>query len=183
MNSGIIADRYAYAFYGYAKEAGELDRVYEQTRLILSALGNVRGFYVAICQKADINLDSKIYLLEGVVDPEPLQPEFKSLLNLLEENDRMSLFQMILLDFLYMYRDKHNIRTLLVTTAVPNDDIPLILKGFAERDMKTKVVLQTRVDPGILGGFICESWDACCDVSVKRALISAKKKLTDNIID
>jgi len=183
MNSGVIADRYAFAFYGYAKEEGFLDEVYEQTSIILSHLGRVRDFYLALCEKTEVGLDAKMSLLEAAVDPRPVRPEFRSLLKLLIENDRMESLQLILLDFLYMYREKHNIRTLLVTTAVADDRIPKILAGFAERDLKTHVVLQTRVNPEILGGFICESWEYCCDLSVKSALIRANKRLTESIID
>lgn len=183
MNTGIIADRYANAFYDYALSEGCVAHVYEQSRLILSQLGRVPDFYLALCGKLDVETDSKMELLELVVAPQTVRPEFRALLGLLRENDRSELLQLVLLDFINIYRDRNNISSLLVTTAVPGSAIADVLAKSAEKQLGRKIILQTRVDPDILGGFICQSWDFCYDASVRTALAKAHKKLTDNTIN
>jgi len=183
MNTAIISDRYANAFYGYAKKQGSLKEVYEQARLIFDEMGRDPAFFFALSGKLDVSLDEKMGLIDALVSPKQARPEFRSLLNLLKENDRVEMLLYILFDFLYYYRDKNNIATLLVTTAVPGGTIPEIFANYAANLLGSEIELLTRVNPEIMGGFICESWELCYDASVKYALTRAQKKLSDSIID
>lgn len=170
MNSGLIANRYAQAFNEYVKAHGDVDGVYGQARVILSAMGKLTKFRLAITDARAVSMDRKVELLSASVNPQSLRPELVTLLELMQRNGRSEFFRLTLLDFLNIYREEHGLVMVQLTTASEQGDlVPLVADLVSRKTGKTAIV-NRKVDPDIIGGFIYESWGTRLDASVRRSL-------------
>lgn len=70
MNSGLIAHRYAGAFLEFLEGKGKADAVYGQIRVILSAMGKLPKFRIAITDPNSVSLAKRKDLLAAAVAPD-----------------------------------------------------------------------------------------------------------------
>lgn len=179
MNSGLIANRYAQAFNEYLKGRGDADKVYQQARVVLSAMGRLPKFRLALTDARAVSMERKLELLSASVDPQPLCPEFGTLLELMQRNGRSEFFRLTLLDFLNIYREEHGLVMVQLTTAGEQGDlVPLVTDLVSRKTGKTAIV-NRKVDPDIIGGFIYESWGTRLDASVRRSLDDLRDELIE----
>ena len=103
MNGGIIADRYARAFYMFADRRGAADTVYGQVRLLLSVMRHLPKFRKALENMRAVPLGQRLELLTSAVAPSPLCDEIESIYRMMDEKGRLEYFQLMMLDFLEIY--------------------------------------------------------------------------------
>ncbi len=65
-----------------------------------------------------------------------------------------------------------------VTSATPLGGTEAKLKGILENSLKQQVLLETKVDPGLLGGLVVRVQDRVFDASLKGELDRLKETLT-----
>lgn len=179
MNSGILTGRYAKAFFEYTKERHSEDVVYAQCRRLLSAIGQLPKLRAALMGSGMVSLNQKLDLLAAALSPDPLAPEIDSLMRLLERNRRSELLRGVLLEYLAQYREDRKLIMVQVTTAVPNLAIDPIIKRYLEKNIGREAIINHKVDPSIIGGFIYESWGYRADASVLSSLKKIKAGLMD----
>ena len=179
MNSGILTERYAKAFYDFAGEQGRLESVYGQCRTILSAMSSEAKFRKAILAKEGISFEIKLSLLESAVAPEPLCEELARLLTLMHRNGRQEYFRLVLLGFLNLYREEKKLIMVQVTTAVPDIEMDGVIRHYLETNLGRKAIIKHKVDSSIVGGFIYESWGYRVNASIRKQLDLIKDALTD----
>ncbi len=180
MNSGLIANRYAQAFLALADAHGSADAVYEQARIILSAMKKVEKFRLAVTDAKGVSPERKTELLQACVAPAPLQDEFRRLLALMHENGRTEFFRLALLDFLHLYRKERGIVMVRITTAgAQEEDMAPLCDALTRLEGGKTAVISKVVNPDIIGGFICESWGYRIDASLRRSLDIIKDGLTE----
>lgn len=178
MNSGLIANRYAKAFLEFANAHGNARAVYEQVRTILSLMGRLPKFRVALTDARAVSLQKKEELLRASFPGEALSEEILSLLRLMHRNSRVEFFNLVLLDYLTLYREYNNMEMVQITTATDDPAmVDRILSSVREDNGKTPLV-NHKVDPEILGGFIYESWEKRLDASVRGQLEKVREELT-----
>lgn len=140
MNTGAIASRYAKALLKYVQETGRGEQVCAQARALLS------------------DPDSA---------PQPLEPDLVRFIDLLARNGRMEHVKLILRSFVKMYLESVGARIAYLTTVTPAPDIQARLHDMLEEQTGGRVILETRVDPGLIGGFVLEIDDRMMDASVR----------------
>lgn len=178
MNDGLIPSRYAKALYKLAVENGDCDEIYEQLRALSSR-------YTAIDELKRVMLNpyipaeekGKVMLLAAGAKPGSSLDKF---ILLIIRNNRAEFLRKIALSFVDLYREKHNIAKVEVTTAaqLPDDEIQAII-GIVKKQLG-EVTLETSVeiDPELIGGFTVKVGDVLLDASVKNEL----KKLRLNLL-
>lgn len=177
MNSGLIAARYAKALLALVNNHGSADAVYAQCRTILSSMGKLPKFRLAITDARAVALEQKCELLRAAVAPEVLCQELLSLLTLMQKNGRSEFYRLVLLDFINLYRRERNIVMVQLTTADDSvGDVERIEK-LVECKYGKKAVVRHKIDSSIIGGFILESWGYRLDASVRRSLDELRKEL------
>lgn len=179
MNSGLIAARYAKAFLEYVNGRGSVDDVYNQVRVILSAMGKLPKFRLAITDSKALAMDRKLELLAASVDPQPLAKEIADLLALMQKNSRVEFFRLTLLDFLNLYRDERNIVMVQLTTATEQPKLVPLIEKLVREDFGKTADINRKIDPDIVGGFIFESWGYRIDASVRRDLDELRDELLE----
>lgn len=177
MNSGQIASRYAQAFLDFVESRGNADAVYDQVRTILSAMGKLVKFRVAITDSRALPLDRKMELLADCVSPEPLCREISDFLTLMHRKGRSEFFRIALLDFLRLYRQKRGIVMVQLTTAAQREDLLAPIQELVKKDIGMTAVVNSKVDPDIAGGFILETWGHRMDASVRTKLNQLEEEL------
>jgi F-type H+-transporting ATPase subunit delta len=181
MSVQRIATRYAKSLIDLAQDNGKLDRVKE----------DVESFDM-VCRNRDFSL----LLKSPVVKPDKKQAIFNQLfkgkyddltmsfLNILLRKGREAQLTDIAKEFLTQYKVIRGISTVKLTTAVKLSDqaVEAIRQKLnASSTTRNTVEIITKVDPGIIGGFIIEYDDKLYDTSVSHKLDLLKKEFKDNL--
>lgn len=175
--AGIIADRYARAFYLFADGNGAVDTVYEQVRVLLSCMGRLPKFRKALEDARNLSLEQRLGLMADAVAPAALCVEASSIYRLMDANGRVEHFRLMLLDFLNIYRDARNIRMVRVTTADDDTSLDDKVEALLKEKFNCDARVTHRKNPDIIGGFVVESWGYRLDASVVASLDALRKEL------
>ena len=149
MNTGIIASRYATALLRYTEETGGGERVCAQVRRLLD---------------------------HPEQDPGPLESELERLIRLVVENGRLEDVKFILRSFIAMYYRSRGIQVAQLTTVVPSEGLERKLRAMLEKQFGTQVLIETKVDPELIGGFTLEVGDYLLDASVRRQIETIRRQ-------
>lgn len=191
MNTGIIATRYATALLKLVEETGSGELVAAQVQVIEKALDEVPDFRRAVDDPA-VAAVQKISLFEASLKDSMAQ-ELHKFLELLIRNGRIGDVRLVLTTFVTeYYRSRHIKRARLVVAdpalldpePTPSDPVPVEgplrqaqrpalesrLRDLVEKQTGCELLLETKVDPSLIGGFVFEVEDMILDASVSRQL-------------
>ncbi len=169
MNTGLISSRYATALLKYVEETGGGAAVCRQVTLIEKQLDTVPGLKEALGDKV-VTPSKKLSLLEAALG-EPMAPELERFIKLLVKNGREEHCKLIFHHFTDMYNRRQGLRyARLTTVSEPSAELLAALKDLVRSKTGCEVVIETTVDPGILGGFVFDIDDIMVDASARRQL-------------
>ena len=191
MNTGIIATRYATALLKLVDETGSGELVAAQVQVIEQALDEVPDFRRAVDDPA-VAAVQKISLFEASLKDSMAQ-ELHKFLELLIRNGRIGDVRLVLTTFVTeYYRSRHIKRARLVVAdpalldpePTPSDPVPVEgslrqaqrpalesrLRELIGKETGCELLLEAKVDPSLIGGFVFEVEDMILDASVSRQL-------------
>jgi len=180
MDIGIIAKRYAKALLEFAQASKAEDLVYAEVQQFIDSwkkvpqlaqvLGNpllpARQKEMVICQAASTEVS----------------PTFQKFTALVVAHRRESFMLFIAHTYISLYRELKHISIGKLITAVPaSKEVASRLEKMVEAESKgsVDVILETTVDPNILGGFIFQIDDLRLDASVRSQFESIKKQFIE----
>jgi F-type H+-transporting ATPase subunit delta len=89
----------------------------------------------------------------------------------------------IALAFIGQYNDINKITTANVKTAVAvSDEVIAEVRSFIEKQTGKKVILETSVNPELIGGLVIQMEDKLYDASISGKLRKAKQELLNTYI-
>lgn len=150
MNAGVISARYARALLRYAASTGRAEEVYDQVKQLLAHPGT---------------------------PPVPLEDALQRFTALVVGRHRADLLREMLSCYLGMYRHENGIRLAHLVTAVSSPELESRLETLVRGDTGCRVEMDSRVDPGIVGGFIFTVDDMMLDASVQRQIELVRRQL------
>ena len=150
MNQGAVASRYAKAFLSLVEENGRGEQVFAQ----------VRGL-----------------LVDPSAVPQPLEDDISRLVQLLRRNKRLDSLKFILHDFIRLYCEKERIIIVQLTSAVPSPSLAGHVERLLVEKTGCKVLLESKVDPELLGGFVIELRNEMLDASVRTQIDRIRRQL------
>jgi len=177
MNTGLIAMRYANALFQLGiKQEGLLTKFYDDCNFLLKTLNGS---------------DELVNFLRNPVVKPSVKKKFmrdnfhaffhETTLKFIEmviDNNREMFFSNIIIDFMTIYRNHNDIKSVTVTTAIPVDEsFKSKIVGIIEERLKVKVELNCKVDEGIIGGLVVMIDGKQADGSIAGKLRAMKKKL------
>lgn len=191
MNTGIIATRYATALLKLVEETGSGELVAAQVQVIEKALDELPDFRRAVDDPA-VAAVQKISLFEASLKDSMAQ-ELHKFLELLIRNGRIGDVRLVLTTFVTeYYRSRHIKRARLVVAdpalldpePTPSDPVPVEgslrqaqrpalesrLRELIGKETGCELLLEVKVDPSLIGGFVFEVEDMILDASVSRQL-------------
>jgi len=151
MNTGVVSSRYAKALLRLVTETGRGEQVCAQVRLLLS--------------------DPDAAVSQG------LEPEIEQLVKVLSANGRTDQLRRILLAFVPMYYRSVGEVLAHLTMASPVEGLPEKIQQLLEAQTGLRVLMETEIDPGIIGGFVLSVDGRLLDESVQGRLDKIRREL------
>ncbi len=179
MNEGIISARYAKALLKFVQETGAGDKVYSQAGVLVLRLKEIRELKDYIQNHDEISMDRKLRLLEAALG-EPMAEELTRFVLMVNSRRRIDILLRMLYSFISQYRAANNIKAGRLVTALPAEGLKERLEDIFHDRTGAQVLIETKVNPEILGGFIFELDDWRLDASVESRFREISRKLIDN---
>ena len=172
------AKRHAQAVFEIARDNNEVDKWRAEMDIIGDTLSDPQ--LAAVLEDPKIRLDDKIQIIDKVL-PDVGQLA-RNLVYLLVSKQRMSIVAQIVSEYRRMADSHKGLEHATVTTAIELDvpDKEKVASHLATITGK-QIVLDSAVDPEIIGGFVARISDKLIDGSTKAQLESLKKELTTAI--
>jgi F-type H+-transporting ATPase subunit delta len=181
MKSGILHKRYALALYDIAVEQGQLERVYDDVKLINQVMD-------------ENHTELRLPLINPTITPTKKRRIFREIFakhihlltltyfDILFRKGREKEIPGIAARFADVYLEHHNQVKAQLTTAVAVDE-PTKQKIAALARQKTKktVLLEEHIDAAIIGGFKIRFEDYLYDASVDSMLKRLRAKFKKNL--
>jgi F-type H+-transporting ATPase subunit delta len=169
--------RYARAVYQIAQETETLERWQADLQNMAVVMNNTD--FLAIMESPKIRFDEKSRLLDKFL-PE-ISPAAMNLARLLVVKKGISLIGRIAGEYQRLMDDYYGIQTAQVVTAVGIDAKDKEqLAGNLGALVGSKILIESRVDPQILGGVIARVGGKLLDGSTRTRLETLKRKLAGN---
>lgn len=170
--------RYAKAVLAHAKEQQTLEEVNQDMKSIFTTIQGNAELQHALQSPVVKLADKKAVLLEVFAG---MHATTEGLIGILTENNRINLLSAIAEKYSELYDVLRGQQVAIVTTAVP-------LSGELENKVLEKVqeltggkaVLENKIDPTIIGGFILRVGDLQYNASVASQLNNLKRDLLNN---
>lgn len=166
MNTGLISTRYAKALLEHAIDSGEQQEVYLRMKTLASMFSQQPSLRRALAGTMNTK-QQKISLLHTACGGGEIPPSLERMIRLILENEREDLIHYFALRYAELYRDRFEIQSGKLITALPIDEGTE--KRFIERIRQIvggKLEVQSVVDSSIIGGFILYLDDYRWDASV-----------------
>ena len=178
MYIGLIARRYAVALADFALKSGQEDVVYNEVQHLLDLYASNPTLKVALetpllgngAKQAAI-----VKLMGGSVSS-----TLESFLKLVFAHDREKYFQFILHSYIAIYKERHGVINVKLTTVAPlgKEGEERISKLVMERTGGKEVELQATTDESIIGGFALRMDDLLIDETIATQLARIKREMT-----
>lgn len=178
MSEIRIASRYAKSLIELANEQNSMEAVHADMEL-LSATCKASKELVTMLKSPIIRADKKRQILEtGFTGFNKLTRLF---VDAVVRKGREAYLPLIAKEAIRMYNEQHNIASATVTTASALD---AKMMGEIQKTLETKtgkkIVLESEVDPSLIGGLVVRMGDSLFDASISKQLKNIKKELVLN---
>lgn len=177
MIGGSLARRYARALLAIGEEEGRSRQILaeiERFEALLSEIPLLREMVEA----AHINRRDKHAALEAAVGRAGFLPSTRNFLNLLVDKGRMTILSRILSEFRTLIEQREGIERVEVTVPMPlTDSQRTMLTGALEGRTGRKVILEEKVDSGVLGGMVVKVGSTVYDGSARTQIQNIRETL------
>ena len=143
MNTGAITKRYATALLRYTQERGSAERVCAQARLMLRNSEKL---------------------------PQKIEPDLERFILLMSQRGRIDYLKRVLRCFVDLYVESTGLKNVHLITAAPFEGLEDRVRESIEKRTGCKVVIETEVDPSLMGGFRVIVNGEMLDASVRHQL-------------
>lgn len=172
-----ISGRYATALFDLARDAGQLDAVAKDLDT-LSALLNDSADLVRLVRSPAFGREAQARAISAVAERAGLNDLVRRFLGVLAQNRRL----FVLADVIASYRkllSRHRGELVAeVVSALPLNDAQLQqLKSSLSAEAAGNVVINAKVDPGLIGGLIVKLGSRMIDASIRNKLNTLKSAM------
>lgn len=179
MLKGAIARRYAGAIFEIARKQNTIDRTLDDVKGIAQVFAHRKLAY--LLREPKIPVQRKETALRQALASKVL-PTSLNLALLIVQRGLVNVMPKIATEFENLVLDYRNQAIAEVTTAAQLDEAQgsVVKKALEQKTGKT-IIMQTRVDPSILGGVVARVGDQIIDGSVRNRLHVLRQDLLSGI--
>lgn len=180
MPNPRLASRYAKALVDLADEKGQLEAVFADMQWLNEASKSSRDF-VNLLRSPIIKGEVKKKVVDAVTNGKV--GEITAGFNrLLIAKGRERFLPEIAQAFITAYKEKKNIHTVKLTTAVPVSDATrnAIVEQLKKSAGYENIELEEKVDPALIGGFVLQIGDKLVDASISYDLRAIARQFDNN---
>jgi len=181
MNDSKISVRYAKALFQSAHEGKVLGEVMKDVDL-LESTWKVEGFAEMMLSPV-VNTSSKKKMMQSLFEKNVSKLSYDFLLLILK-NKREEYAPAIFRNFKAFYKESEGIKSaeLILSTEINKEYREKFLK-ILEKTFSSKIELEEKQNPDIIGGFILKVEDQQFDASIASELNKIKKKLLETTLE
>lgn len=177
-----VARVYAVALHD-AAGAGGVDAVLAEAQSFLTDVLDPNPKFERLLCGISTPLDGKLKLIESVVAPRAT-PLFTNTLRVLARNNRVNILRSVVDVLKREIEHRDGKRRVKVTTAAPLSDAALSdLRAKLAQSLSADPILETTVDPSLLGGMIVRIGDTVYDGSVRLRLKQLRATLRERCLN
>jgi len=178
MNRGIISTRYAKALLNFALEKGVEEDVYGNIVCLSQSFREVPELESTLLSPAISTKEKQSLILTA--SGKITSDEFKRFINLVINHEREGLLKSMCIVYIHLHNKHHNISICDLVTAVPvSQDVEDRIKSIVSHRTHGPVILEKRVDPEIIGGFVFEIDYNRLDASIRTQLNQMRRELSE----
>lgn len=180
MSEIQVASRYAKSLIDLAEERDSLEKIKSDIEGFVRVVKENSQLY-AVLRNPIIGPDKKIAILDQIFGSD-IDPMIMGFFKIVVSKGRAEVLYATGKELLNEYNRRKKIFKATVTSAVPlsTENIKQIEQVVREAT-KGEVVLETRTDPDIIGGFILKVGDKQFDTSISGSLNKLKKEFAQRI--
>jgi len=172
------AIRYAKALILESIEKDSLESMYSDMQTVLKTFKENQNLQ-SLTESRVIKNSVKLSTLNLIF--KDLTKLTNSLINVLSDNNRIALFEVISFKFIELYKEHKGIQSALVTTAVPlNDEMKSHVLEVISKLTNKETILTNKTDSSLIGGFVLRLGDIEYNASFKNKLKTIKQEFTKN---
>ncbi len=181
MLKGAIGRRYAEAIFAIARENNTIDRTLEDVQGIASLFSQRKLAY--LLNEPKIPTQRKMQAIRQALESKVLRTSLNLAL-LVVQRELVEAMPSIARELAQLVLDYKNQAIAEVTTAAPIDERQLgqVRQALEQRTGKT-ILMQTKVQPEILGGVIARVGDQVIDGSIRHRLAVLKQQLLTGVAE
>ncbi|MFZ7133030.1 MAG: ATP synthase F1 subunit delta [Eubacteriales bacterium] len=174
----LVGKKYATALMGVAKDHCQLDEIYNDFKIIVNALDENKQMWT-LMNTPSLQTQLKKDILKAITG-EAFNSFLYNFFMILLEKHRFLELKFIFLSFKESYlAEKNTMEATVVSVIELKQEFKERLQKQLEAKYKKSIVLQTEVDPSILGGLIVYVGDQVIDGSMRRKLNNMKNNLKE----
>jgi F-type H+-transporting ATPase subunit delta len=178
MRNTILAQRYAKALFGLAKDAGEQENVFNQMRAMNEAFTadeQIQNFLTTPM----IRPGDKVKAIEGMLASLKISDILKNFVLLLARKRRLGIFAEVVGAYQLISDESHGVtRGQVRSAAVLGPDDRKRIEELVSKATSKKVILTYKEDPTLLGGLVAEVGSFTFDDSLLSHLSRINEQLT-----
>ena len=167
--------RYAKAALAFAEEAKSSHLVANDMQSLMEMI-KANSELSSVLENPMLAAEKKEVVLNEIMPKASEQT--KQVFSLLATNNRMELLGPTCEHYLKLYAFQNGEVKATVTTAIPLTDLEKQVLHEAKKLSDKKAILENKIDPSIIGGFILKIGDMQYDASVSNQLKAIKTSLT-----
>ena len=177
MIGGSLARRYARALLAIGQEDGNTRKILEETETFDKLVADTPPLREML-EAAQINRRDKKAALEAILAPVGVLPSTRNFLSLLVDKGRMTILSPIVSELRRMIEQLEGIERVEVVVPMPlsaaqRDQLRSVLEDRTGR----KVVLEEKVEPGLLGGMVVKVGSTVYDGSAQTQIQQIRQNL------
>jgi F-type H+-transporting ATPase subunit delta len=177
VSTQILAKRYAKALLTLGREDGNYEQYGQELNQFVSFWDATPEFADAAANPLYAKENRKV-ICNRVVDKMGLSPVLKSLVDLMLEKNRVNIIPDVRTFYQKLLDEMSNINRAKVVSAIPlSEDAMAAIKDALEKVTASSVIVETEVDPELIGGVVARVGDLVLDGSVRSQLTSIKENL------
>jgi F-type H+-transporting ATPase subunit delta len=182
MNSYKLQTRYAQSLFDLSQEQGISSKVYEDMLLVMQVCVENHELRT-ILKNPVIKSDNKKAIVNDIFQNH-VQELSLAFMDLLIVKRRDVLLYEIAEKYTEIFKEFNGVKTVLISTATALDDKETeLLKNKIETELGSKIDLQTKVNPKLIGGFCLLVHGMQYDASFMNQIAKLKKEFTKNVYE
>jgi F-type H+-transporting ATPase subunit delta len=180
MRDSNIANRYAKPLLELAHEKGALEAVHEDMTTLRTTCQENREF-LAVLQSPVIHNYKKLAILKKVFKGR-LNPLTDSLFEILTRRNREGILYTLAIEFNHLYNHFKGIEEIKLISAVAlTDALKNEIKVILATKLNKTILLEEKIDPSLIGGFVVQLGNSKIDNSIKNSLHKLKQNFIQKL--
>jgi F-type H+-transporting ATPase subunit delta len=180
MSEIQVASRYAKSLIDLAQEQNALEKVREDIELFIKVCKD-NPLLKAVLRNPIIGPEKKRAILDELFSGK-VHKMLLSYFNIVVNKGRAEILYATALEFVNNYNTRKNIVKATVSSASPlSEKNKRELENLVKNVTKGEVILETKVDPDLIGGYVLKVGDRQFDASISNSLKKLKKEFNSQI--